>query len=414
MLKTRTRTRPPLLKRWLECRRGNVAIVFALGASVLAGGAALAVETSYDYYRQVSLQAAADAAAYAGAVEQRTGAAATAVQAAAQTAAGSNGWSASAGSIQVNSPPSSGAYAGQPQAVEVTLSQATPRFFSAVFTPGALMMRTRAVAIYQTAQKACVLALDPTKSQAVDIQGSANATFSGCELMADSLAADAVDIWGSAVVKADCVVSAGGVQDNGGLTTTACAAPQTQAPRVADPFAALPTPEEGEYRTVPSKGGALSPGYYPDGMTLNGTYSLSPGVYYVAGSGFSTNGNAVVTGSGVTIFLAAGAQTTLNANATITLSAPTSGTYAGILFFGDRAAAGGVNKFNGAAGSSLTGNLYFPTQELQYNGNFSGQNGCMHIVADTVSWSGSATMNVDCASAGMAEVPAVQPVRLVE
>jgi Flp pilus assembly protein TadG len=400
------------LRRIAADSRGNVAIVVAVGSTALVGAAAMTVETSYDYFRHVKLLSAADAAAFAGALQDRTGSGSSAVQAAASAAATADGWSSTGGAITVHVPPSSGGYAGNAQAVEVVLSQTVPRYFSAVLSAGDITVKARAVARFQTAANACVLALDKTASGAVSFQGSASASFTGCQVMSDSAASDAVNVQGSAHASADCVSASGGVQNNGGLTTT-CAAPLTQQPRVADPFASLPTPAQGSLQTVHT--GTLSPGYYPSGMSLgNGSYSLSPGVYYIGGSGLSTTGNAVVFGSGVTLYLAGGAAVSFNSNATISLSAPTSGTYSGVLFFGDRSASGVTNKFNGTASSSLTGDLYFPTQQVVYNGNFSGSGGCTQVVADTVVWSGNTSISVNCASAGMAAIPAQQPVSLVE
>ena len=44
-----------------------------------------------------------------------------------------------------------------------------------------------------------------------------------------------------------------------------------------------------------------------------------------------------------------------NSAVTLNLSAPTSGTYSGILFFGNRNVSGVTNTFNGTASSVMTG-----------------------------------------------------------
>jgi hypothetical protein len=113
------------------------------------------------------------------------------------------------------------------------------------------------------------------------------------------------------------------------------------------------------------------------------------------------------------IYLANGASLNINGGSTITLSPATSGTYAGMLFFGDRNSPGVVQTFNGTASSQLTGVLYFPTQTATYLGNFSGANGCTQIVADEVDYSGNTAFGVNCAAWGMKPVPAVQTVKLV-
>ena len=126
------------------------------------------------------------------------------------------------------------------------------------------------------------------------------------------------------------------------------------------------------------------------------------------------NANANVSGDGVTIYLAGSSRVSMNGNATVSLSAPTSGTYSGVLMYGDRTSTGGQSTFNGTAASLLTGALYFPKQQVNYLGNFSGQNGCTQVVADTIQWSGNSTINQDCTSLGMRDIPATQSVALVE
>src|SRR3954452_11366803 len=86
--------------------RGNIAVIFALTLPIVVGGAGLGVETSYWYYSSLKLQAIADAAAYAGALEKIAGSDTTAITAAAATSASSNGLGG--GTIVVNTPPTSG------------------------------------------------------------------------------------------------------------------------------------------------------------------------------------------------------------------------------------------------------------------------------------------------------------------
>jgi hypothetical protein len=102
-----------------------------------------------------------------------------------------------------------------------------------------------------------------------------------------------------------------------------------------------------------------------------------------------------------------------NGGATEDFQAPMTGTYAGMLFFGDRSNTG-TQKFNGNNTSHLTGAIYFKKAAIQYNGNYSGLNGCTYVVGDTVSWSGNSTFNVDCTTYGMLPIPAAYSVKLSE
>lgn len=408
------------IRRWAAAfraaRSGNVAIIFALGMPVIAAGAAFSAETSYQYYKHQRLQAAADAAAFAGALQLMGGSSVSSVQGAASAAATSNGWLSASGTIQVNTPPTSGANQVS-QAVEVILTQTEPRFFTAILTSTPVVLHRRAVALYQVASNACVVALSKSASRAVDVTGNASMNLAGCDVASNSTAADALHVWGSGALKADCAVAVGGIANNGGLNLSTCPGGMSGARDVEDPYEdlATPTPQGPCISTSSYNGASLTPGYYCNGLSLKGSDTLAPGVYYVAGGDFDVNGNATVTGSGVTIYLSGASRVTINGTASVQLSAPTSGTYSGILFFGDRSSTGGSsNKFNGDGSSSLTGNLYFPTQAVAYNGNYSGTNGCTYVVADTVSWSGSANFSVDCTAQGMQKIPSRDVVKLVE
>ncbi len=110
---------------------GNVAVVFALSLPIVAGGAALGVETSYWYYNSLRLQAVADAAAYAGALEQVSGSDTPTIVAAATTSAALNNFDTSTGTINVNTPPSSGPNAGN-KAVEVITNRKSSSSTNAV------------------------------------------------------------------------------------------------------------------------------------------------------------------------------------------------------------------------------------------------------------------------------------------
>lgn len=390
---------------------GNVMLLFALGAPLIVGAAALAVETTYWSYKSLHLQSAADAAAHAAALEKRGGGDTAAVTAVASSTAGQDGYNPSTDTIQVNAPPLSGPSAGG-QGVEVIIRSPTQRFLTALFLHSDLVLGARAVATFNTASNACILALNTSISKSALFSGNTHVTLDGCSVMANSSAIDAITAQGSSTVSTDCLISAGGVSTTSNVTMTQCSTAVTQAPVVSDPFAdvANPTPSGN---CLNSNGANLNPGRYCSGLNLSGTVNLKPGVYYLTGD-MKVNANANITGTGVTIFFASGSHVSFNGNSTIKLSAPTSGTYAGILMMGDRNGAAGKNIVNGDAASQLTGAIYFAKDEVDYLGNFSGTNGCTQVVADTVQWSGSTQIAADCTSLGMRPIPAYVLVRLSE
>lgn len=391
----------------------NVAVLSAATLPIVVGGASLGVETSYWYYKDLQMQAAADAAAYAGAIEKRSGADNSAVRAEATAAATLNSFDPDGGTIAVNSPPLTGPNKGVP-AVEVIIDLPLEQFFSRVIFDGPVVAHARAVAIFQDASNACLLALDPSASKAALFSGSSSLALQGCVVMANSVADDAVTAQGASELEVDCLVSGGGVRLNYSVSMTECGKAVENAPPVADPFSGLPEPAaSGGCKN--DNGSSLSPGRYCHGMSLHGDVHLGPGTYFVAGGDFRINANARITGESVTIFLDNGSRVSMNGNAQVSLSAPTSGTYSGVLFFGDRDdASGGSNKFNGTANSSLTGALYFASQPVEYLGDFSGVDGCTRVVARTVEWTGNAEIKQDCSHLGIPEIPALQLVKVVE
>ncbi|MDG4910095.1 MULTISPECIES: pilus assembly protein TadG-related protein [unclassified Mesorhizobium] len=391
---------------------GNVATIFALTLPIVVGGAGLGVETSYWYYSSLKLQATADAAAYAGALEKIAGSNTAAITTAATQTATDNGLGN--GTITVHTPPSSGPNTAK-KAVEVILNQNLDRMFTSIFVEGQVAEQARAVALITDGSKACMQARNPSASQAVLFSGSTSVKVTGCVIMTNSTASDALKVQGASGVQADCLISAGGVVLNNPVTTT-CASPITNALPASDPFGDIPTPSaSGSCQNV--NGGkttqTIQPGTYCNGMNLSGNVTLSPGVYVVQGN-MKINANAVVVGSGVTIFMAGSSTVSMNGNATVTLSAPTSGTYSGMLFFGDRSGTAAQSTFNGTATSLLTGAIYFPRQQVNYLGNFSGKNGCTQVVADTIQWSGNSTINQNCSSLGMKDIPAAPSIAIVE
>ena len=390
--------------------KGNIAIATALVVPLLAGAAGFGVETAFWYHKDLELQQAADKSAYTAALEKRAGSNSSEILSAATSMATENGYAP--GTLAVHYPPIAGAYIGNTSAIEVDLSIELPRYFTGLFFDDNVGESVRAVAIMQTAANACLLALSTTEPHAALFSGTGDLKLVGCTVMSDSTTSDSVKVQGSAKVTTDCIIAVGDVSLTSGATMTECPGAITTAPPAADPFADVPVPTSGT--TYTSTGGAvLQPGHYTNGMNLGGTKTLSPGTYIVSGGDFKINANANISGAGVTIYFTAGTSVSINGTATVNLSAPTSGTYSGMLFFGDRSATDNVN-LNGTADSKLTGAIYFANQAIKYLGNFSGDGGCTQVVGKTVEWSGNATINQDCTAYGMKTISALQLVKLVE
>jgi hypothetical protein len=127
------------------------------------------------------------------------------------------------------------------------------------------------------------------------------------------------------------------------------------------------------------------------GISLQNTYrqnlTFNAGTYVITGAaGLSLQGTGRVTGTDVLFYFTGGAgSVNISANQTVNLTAPTNGTYMGILFF-QNAANGNTATINGAGGSRLTGAFYFPGATLTMNGAGNGGAPYMIFVAKTLNF----------------------------
>jgi Flp pilus assembly protein TadG len=407
------------LRRLLADRRGAAAVFTALTLPVFVGGLGLGGELGYWYFNQRKVQNSADVAAYAGAVALRGGSGTTDIDAAAVAAADETGYVEDRGTITTNSPPSVGPYAGNAEAVEVTVREDLPRLFTAIFARGAVPVSGRAVALVNAGQQTCVLALDQTVTGAVKFTGSTSAILVGCNVHSNSLANNSAIVSGSASVETPCLSASGGVSVTSGLRLTECAVPYINADQAPDPYADLPVPPFPATATTPNTfgGGAgstysISPGRY-QGMDIRRTVHMAPGVYVIDGGVLKVNSTATVSGSGVTLYLTNGARLDMDAGADVHLSAPTSGTYSGVLVYADRSN-GNTHVVNGHSGSTVNGAIYAANGHVRMNGTSTFGGGCTQIVARTVEFSGNAGIGVDCSGSGVRDIRSSRLITLVE
>jgi hypothetical protein len=356
------------------------------------------------------MQGVADTAAYsAGIAYDKNDGTSYVTQAKAITAAqgyvdGQNGTS-----VTVNRPPSSGSYTSNTSAIEVIVQQPQPRFLSGLFLASNPTVNARAVTVVSSTGPACILALDPTANQAITVSGSADVNSPGCDLAANSSSSNAINMSGSSALTTPCLVAVGGVTVTSGLALTKCSTPTTGASVTSDPYASVPAPTpSGPCLTVPgTQTVSLSAGYYCSGLHIGGsqTATFAPGVYYISGGNFKVDGSA--SGTGVTFYTTAGNSVSINGSGTTTFSAPTSGTYSGIVFFGDRAGNTSTNnQINGGSNTQITGVAYFPTENLTFAGGASAASNCTQLVADTIKITGNSYFSSGCTGDGMANINA--------
>ena len=251
----------------------------------------------------------------------------------------------------------------------------------------------------------CVYVLDPSAGSAFSASNGVTVDVNGCAISVDSTSSSAASVVGGSTVSASAVDVVGGVSLNNGGTITPVAV--TGVAPVGDPFASLPglTPsactKTGMYS--PPSNTAIPPGTYCGGISVtNGVtgVTFSAGDFIILGGGLNFAGGTTSTGSGVMFYLTGNttypyASVTMSNGANVTLSAPTSGTYLGVLFFQNRSITSSSNAtFTGGATMLLTGTLYFPTTDVAFS-NGTSTTAYTAIVADEVSFTGGASINYD-------------------
>ena len=137
----------------------------------------------------------------------------------------------------------------------------------------------------------------------------------------------------------------------------------------------------------------LSPGVYCGWFNFNNAPSvtLQPGVYVIKSGGWNVDGGAWV-GSGVTFYFADSSDIQFNSGMNLTLSAPSTGTYSGILIYEADGLSNSNFVFDDSVGENLSGLIYLPSRNLTFNSTSNETTPNVTVVANTaifdqVNWS---------------------------
>ncbi|HUY27462.1 MAG TPA: pilus assembly protein TadG-related protein [Candidatus Binataceae bacterium] len=390
---------------------GQAVVVVTLVVVALLTFAGLAVDVGFFMNQRRTAQTAADSAAVAAARELQANDNAEVV-AAADLDASKNGFTNGTNGVTVTV--NQGAaitdpnFASKTGVVQVIVERNVPTYFLRVI--GLTTVPVRASAISgQSNGPACVYAMDPTASGSFQVNGSVNYN-SDCGVIVNSSSGTALIVNGAGTVNTSGIGIVGAMKQS---SATFNPTPVTGISHVADPLAYLQFPSVGSctYTNYSYKSGGtvtLNPGTYCGGITVKKSSNviLNPGNYIIDGGGITVDGTSTLNGNGVTLFLTGGpgepyGGVTIDGSSSESLTAPTTGPYAGILFFQDRAitgttAANNGNTFNGSSTQVYQGALYFPTTALTYNGAASAQ--YTILVADSIGINGSATIGANYTS----------------
>jgi Flp pilus assembly protein TadG len=366
---------------------GSVSILTALSLTALLGFMGLAIDVGSLRLAKGRLQMAADAAALAGALEiSNCGGTAncTNMKTAAQDALTENGFtgstvltncasiSATTLTVVVNNGPCALGTAdpnkGNTSYVEAVVSQPLPTYFAGLLGITTIQIEARAEATLG-GTSVCLLTMG-SSGAAIQVNGN-TLTVQNCPLYVNSNNSQALSANYSVTAKSISIV--GGYWQNGG---TISPTPKTGVAAMADPLSTLPVPSYNASSCLwdpnLNTGGTAGPSS-PGGtvcyksLTIGGNATLTSGLYIMTGN-LNVNGSGTLTGNNVTFYFAPGAGLNISTSGKLTLTAPTSGTYNGIVIYQDRTNSNSMT-MNWLSNTVFNGILYAPQSALQLNGS---------------------------------------------
>ena len=389
-------------------QRGYVLFTMAVAIIAICGFAGLVMDVGYSEYMRRQAQAAADAGAKAAAFEIVANKI-DKITAAAKQDTANNGFTDQVGgvTITVNHPPLYGSYATKTDYAEVIVRKTISTTFMSILGFPTMTIAARGVG-GSGPGPACIYVLDPAASGALTVSGSGS-LHSTCGVVVNSSHSKAMSTSGSACVVASEIDITGNYSNS-----SSCAldpTPKTGVTASPDPLAYVPAPTVGACnyngKVTTTNGQVLSAGVYCGGISVPGgiATSFNPGTYVIVGGGLTVSGGSAISGTGITFYNTYDASHTykpivVSGGSSTNLSAPTSGSLEGILFFQDRSISGGSsNTISGGSGAKFAGALYFPSTPLTYSGGSTTPSSPYTIiVALTLTISGNSAVGNDYSS----------------
>ncbi|HKW78121.1 MAG TPA: pilus assembly protein TadG-related protein [Candidatus Limnocylindria bacterium] len=388
--------------RGRESEGGQAVVLIAITFLALIMAVGLAIDSGQLFVARRTMQEAADAGAYAGAVVRYQGGSVLQARLAAIADTTKNGYTDGVGgfAVTVNVPPLTGLYVGNDKYVEVNI---TGTVQTALVPGGALTtVHVRAVGGADPLNNGyAIMALDRGNTpSAFNASPNADIHLTGGGILVNSSSATAATSSQCNAARFTISVPYGtDVDGNGsGCFPSTGDGLRTGQPQQADPFAGFPKPSTTGMTTYTTMAPVINPGIYNVqlGGAGNTTINMNSGIYILK-YGINATGNAdlISNAGGVFIFnthtnypgaFRPGIDTcgplNLAGNAVTDVEAMTTGTYANFLVYQDPAC---TNDMVIAGNGSFlgTGSIYLPTAGFRFNGNNATLTGSQ-LVAKTV------------------------------
>jgi hypothetical protein len=386
-------------------RSGNVLAVFGLSLPVVLAAAGAALDYSDLTRKRSELQKVADETALAAAKALATNAASSSSQREneARELADRLLKEAAADAKRTIAP------SAAESRVRIDLVHEHPFRFGVFIGAQSSSLAIQSEATYSAPASACIIALGQTEDAGISLVGSAKMTAPQCGIWSDAPGPNSITTQGAARIVGRTVCGVG--------STRAASSPPAKSgcATVTDPYEGRPL-RCGKNQTTPcpsystsgnggsghsgSGGGSsgsgsstytgkcdytgvtigtsnkgvetLSPGVYCGGLSVHSAeVVLLPGFYQIQDGPLELQGNASVTGSGVSILLSgSNAALDLQGSPKLNLTAMLTGPLAGIAISSNTAASPRlVSKLQGSPDVTLTGSIRLPNQTLKMQGS---------------------------------------------
>jgi Flp pilus assembly protein TadG len=436
-------------KLWND-ERGNVLIIGGAALPMLIGAAGLATDTIQWALWKRELQRAADSAAIAGVYDR--------------VAKGDTDDTEDVvdHDLEVNHHTGIGLLAGFPEVtfpaddedlelthqVRVTLAVRKRLAFSSLFLTEAPQITASATAASTPGtDDYCVVSLENTTKTGISAGGSSEVIMD-CGMITNSLSSNAAAAGGNSSVTATVIAAAGGIQQSNSWNVGKY---DPYVPAEDDPYEDLePSEEELDECSDNPQGALVAANNQPpiDGNDFPGNVvcftsisvgsnrdlTLRNGVFLIDGGGLNVQGDLIVENATIVLTNDSDSETApigsfdMNAQATLNMTAPTEGKWAGMAIYQDRRAvdnsptgqisSNSPNKINGGSAGNITGVLYFPKQQLTYNGGGTTVANCTQFVIKRIVFTGNNGTNITsnqeaCGDDGYEPIVGGRKVRLV-
>lgn len=418
-------------------RRGSVSTMVGVSTPVLIGFLGLAIDTTSWETAKVAMQGATDQSVVAAGRAYRSDSNVT-TEAISLLAAHGYVNGVNNVSVSVQNPPQVGPYAGNPAAIQVSVTQPQSSIFARVLPITPPTLRARAtVAPSTSGGGACIISL-ATSGTGISLNGTNTVNISHCNVYANSTASNAVSLTNNATVTAlNAYITGGwavnssavpclnaGTASQRGLCVTKLL--QTGASPVADPYATRAIPavparcdSNNAAHSNSATYSAKADGMYVfcGGLKLTGSgnvLTLNPGIYILDRGQFSINGDWTINGNGVSIFFSSStgnnyANLKVQGNQTLNLTAPAAGIAKGIAVWMHKdAGTSSTIDFGGGSSLAIIGAIYAANAAVTVSGN-NGSARCTQVVARTVTFNGNNTFKHDCGGVGISDPPGSLP-----